>query len=58
MTLLLQEPIQKAQVLTQKLPVTKEPGDLASQYLAFVEAEEISISDAKEDDVLLKEMVN
>jgi isocitrate lyase len=40
--------------LTQKLPVTKEPGDLASQYLAFVEAEEISISDAKEDDVLLK----
>jgi isocitrate lyase len=40
--------------LTQKLPVTKEPGDLASQYLAFVEAEEINISDAKEDDVLLK----
>ncbi|MFT5964154.1 MAG: isocitrate lyase [Flavobacterium sp.] len=40
--------------LTQKLPVTKEPGDLASQYLAFVEAEEISITDAKEDDVLLK----
>jgi hypothetical protein len=29
-----------------------------SFYLAFVEAEEISISDAKEDDVLLKEMVN
>jgi len=40
--------------LTQKLPVSQEPGDLASQYLAFVEAEEISISDAKEDDVLLK----
>lgn len=40
--------------LTQKLPVSTEPGDLASQYLAFVEAEEIDINDAKEDDVLLK----
>ncbi|KAB1159734.1 isocitrate lyase [Tenacibaculum aiptasiae] len=40
--------------LTQKLPVSQEPGDLASQYLAFVEAEEIAIENAKEDDVLLK----
>jgi isocitrate lyase len=40
--------------LTQKLPVSQEPGDLASQYLAFVEAEEIAISEAREDDVLLK----
>ncbi len=40
--------------LTQKLPVSKEKGDLASQYLAFVDAEEITISEAKEDDVLLK----
>ncbi|MEL0644519.1 isocitrate lyase [Olleya sp. Ti.3.14] len=40
--------------LTQKLPVSLQPGDLASQYLAFVEAEEIAITDAKEDDVLLK----
>jgi len=40
--------------LTQKLPVSQEPGDLAAQYLAFVEAEEIAIQDAKEDDVLLK----
>ena len=40
--------------LTQKLPVCQSPGDLASQYLAFIEAEEIAISDAKEDDVLLK----
>ncbi len=40
--------------LTQKLPVSTEPGDLASQYLAFVEAEEMDIKDAKEDDVLLK----
>ncbi|WP_394750207.1 isocitrate lyase [Spongiimicrobium salis] len=40
--------------LTQKLPVSKEPGDLASQYLAFLEVEEITIADANEDDVLLK----
>ncbi|TVZ55247.1 isocitrate lyase [Lutibacter sp. Hel_I_33_5] len=40
--------------LTQKLPVSQEPGDLASQYLAFVDAEEIKIKDAKDDDVLLK----
>ncbi|WP_116770569.1 isocitrate lyase [Maribacter litoralis] len=40
--------------LTQKLPVSQKPGDLASQYLAFVEAEEIDITDAREDDVLLK----
>ncbi|OIQ22794.1 isocitrate lyase [Lacinutrix sp. MedPE-SW] len=40
--------------LTQKLPVSQKPGDLASQYLAFVEAEEIDINNAKEDDVLLK----
>jgi isocitrate lyase len=40
--------------LTQKLPVSQESGDLASQYLAFVDAEEVAIEDAKEDDVLLK----
>ncbi|ULC60786.1 isocitrate lyase [Flaviramulus sp. BrNp1-15] len=40
--------------LTQKLPVSQEAGDIASQYLAFVEAEEVAIADAKEDDVLLK----
>ncbi|PQJ78507.1 isocitrate lyase [Polaribacter porphyrae] len=40
--------------LTQKLPVSQEPGDLASQYLAFVDAEEITIKQAKEDDVLIK----
>ena len=40
--------------LTQKLPVTQEPGDLASQYLAFVDTEDIAIEDAKEDDVLIK----
>ncbi|MGK0412532.1 MAG: isocitrate lyase [Polaribacter sp.] len=40
--------------LTQKLPVSLKPGDLASQYLAFVDAEEITLKEAKEDDVLLK----
>lgn len=40
--------------LTQKLPVSKKPGDLASQYLAFVDAEEITIDEAKDDDVMLK----
>jgi isocitrate lyase len=40
--------------LTQKLPVSQSPGDLASQYLAFVEAEEIDVENAREDDVLLK----
>ncbi len=40
--------------LTQKLPVSKVKGDLASQYLDFVEAEEISIADADDNDVLIK----
>ncbi|KGL63897.1 isocitrate lyase [Polaribacter sp. Hel1_85] len=40
--------------LTQKLPVSQEPGDLASKYLAFIDGEEIDIKEAKEDDVLLK----
>lgn len=40
--------------LTQKLPVSQTPGDLASQYLAFVDAEEIALIDAREDDVLIK----
>ncbi|WP_438972069.1 isocitrate lyase [Polaribacter sp.] len=40
--------------LTQKLPVSKKPGDLASQYLAFVEAEPIQIKDAQDNDILLK----
>jgi isocitrate lyase len=40
--------------LTQKLPVSKASGDIASQYLAFLEVEEIGISQAKDGDVLLK----
>lgn len=40
--------------LTQKLPVSQTEGDLASKYLDFVEAEEVSIEDARDNDVLLK----
>jgi len=40
--------------LTQKLPVSKTPGDLASKYLSFVDAEEITVEEARDDDVLLK----
>ncbi len=40
--------------LTQKLPVSLEEGDLASKYMDFVEAEEISLEDVKENDVLFK----
>ena len=40
--------------LTQKLPVSQTPGDLASKYLAFVEAEEVDMDDVTDDEVLLK----
>ena len=40
--------------LTQKLPVSMVPGDLASQYLDFVDAEEVSIDQVNDNDVLLK----
>ena len=40
--------------LTQKLPVSQEPGDLASQYLAFIDAEVVTMEDVKQDEVLLK----
>ena len=40
--------------LTQKLPVSKEPGDLASKYLDFVECEEVSIENVSDNEVLLK----
>ncbi|WP_338349836.1 isocitrate lyase [Nonlabens tegetincola] len=40
--------------LTQKLPVSKQPGDLASQYLSFVDTEEVTLDEANNDDVLLK----
>ena len=41
--------------LTQKIPVSKEPGDLADQYNSFLELERLdSISDAENCDVLIK----
>jgi len=40
--------------LTQKLPVSAEEGDLASKYVDFVDAEEVSIEEVNENDVLLK----
>lgn len=40
--------------LTQKLPVSKEPGDLASQYLDFIETKEVSVEEVNDYDVLLK----
>ena len=40
--------------LTQKLPVSKVPGDLASQYLDFVACEEVSLDQATNNDVLIK----
>lgn len=40
--------------LTQKLPVSKEPGDLASQYLDFVECREVTIDEVDNNEVLLK----
>ncbi len=40
--------------LTQKLPVSLEPGDLASQYLDFVDAEEVTLDQVNDNDVLLK----
>lgn len=40
--------------LTQTLPVSFEKGDLASQYISFLKTEEIDISEAKDDEVLIK----
>ena len=40
--------------LTQKIPVSTQAGDLASQYIDFIETEQVSIDEAKENEVLLK----
>ncbi len=40
--------------LTQSIPVSNEPGDLASQYINFIETEEVDIADVKDDEVLIK----
>ncbi|MDG1442662.1 MAG: isocitrate lyase [Pseudomonadales bacterium] len=40
--------------LTQKIPVSKEPGDLASQYNDFLETQEIKdLSELKENDITI-----
>jgi isocitrate lyase len=39
--------------LTQKLPVSQQPGDLASQYLAFLETEEVGVEDLSHGEVAL-----
>jgi isocitrate lyase len=42
--------------LTQKIPVSTDPGDLAHKYNAFLETEEIgSADDANEGDVIIKQ---
>lgn len=40
--------------LTQKIPVVKEPGDIASQYISYLDTTEIDISEAQEDEILIK----
>ncbi len=40
--------------LTQKIPVSKEKGDLASQYISYLATQEIDIAEANEDEVLIK----
>jgi isocitrate lyase len=40
--------------LTQKIPVSKEPGDLASQYNAFLEAAPVNdLSELAENDIII-----
>ncbi|WP_201528903.1 isocitrate lyase [Psychrobacter frigidicola] len=40
--------------LTQKIPVSNEPGDLASKYIDFIDMEEVTLETANENDSLLK----
>lgn len=40
--------------LTQKIPVSQTPGDLAEQYIAYIDGEEISASDMKEGDMVIR----
>jgi isocitrate lyase len=40
--------------LTQKIPVSKKKGDLASQYISYLKTKEIDISEAADDEVLIK----
>lgn len=40
--------------LTQKIPVVKKAGDVASKYISYLDTKEIDISEATEDEVLIK----
>jgi isocitrate lyase len=40
--------------LTQKIPVSKQKGDLASQYISYLDTKEIDISEAADDEILIK----
>jgi isocitrate lyase len=40
--------------LTQKLPVSQTPGDLASKYLSFIDVEDVDLDQVSDDEVLLK----
>ncbi len=40
--------------LTQKIPVVKKPGDIASQYISYLDTKEIDISEATDDEILIK----
>ncbi len=41
--------------LTQKIPVSQTPGDLADQYNAFLDVEEVSTDDLGNGDLLIKQ---
>lgn len=42
--------------LTQKIPVSREPGDLADQYNAYIDGEEVtSLADMQSGDMLIKQ---
>jgi isocitrate lyase len=41
--------------LTQKIPVSQTPGDLADQYNAFLEVEEVSTDDLGNGDLVIKQ---
>jgi len=40
--------------LTQKVPVSRQPGDLASKYISYLDTKEIDIAEAQEDEILIK----
>jgi isocitrate lyase len=40
--------------LTQKIPVSTQPGDLASKYIEFVDAEPVSLDDVADGEVVIK----